>query len=197
MKDMTISANINAKDPTSQAWADLAGIVASIGCAIHCAAMPLVLAYLPTLGLSWLADEGFHQTMAVVCFLLAAASFLPGFQRHKSVLPAILGGCGLLLLTVAAFGLEGSCCPTCSDQQAILAESQPCGEAACQLCETVAKEIAPEPTEEGLDAPYLALLTPLGGVMLVVGHIANHRKNCLCGSDKCCLEVDVTEPQES
>ena len=44
-----------------RAWADWAGMIASIGCAIHCAAMPLVLAYLPTLGLSWLADEVFHK----------------------------------------------------------------------------------------------------------------------------------------
>ena len=40
--------------------ADWTGMVASIGCAIHCAAMPHVLAYLPALGLTWLADEGFY-----------------------------------------------------------------------------------------------------------------------------------------
>ena len=35
--------------PAHGSWADRAGMIASIGCAIHCAAMPLVLAYLPAL----------------------------------------------------------------------------------------------------------------------------------------------------
>ena len=38
-------------------WSDWLGVIAAIGCAIHCAAMPLIIAYLPALGLSFLADE--------------------------------------------------------------------------------------------------------------------------------------------
>ncbi|MEZ6100979.1 MAG: MerC domain-containing protein [Pirellulaceae bacterium] len=77
--------------PPSSTWADRAGMVASIGCAIHCAAMPLVLAYLPALGLTWLSDEGFHKWMAAICFGLAAAAFVPGWRKHRSFLPAIWG----------------------------------------------------------------------------------------------------------
>ncbi|MEM0925351.1 MAG: MerC domain-containing protein, partial [Planctomycetota bacterium] len=40
-------------------WSDWIGMIASIGCAIHCAAMPFVIAYLPSLGLSFLSDESF------------------------------------------------------------------------------------------------------------------------------------------
>ena len=58
-----------------RAWADWAGMLASIGCAIHCAAMPLVIGYLPLLGIGWLADESFHQVMTGICFVLAAAAF--------------------------------------------------------------------------------------------------------------------------
>ena len=47
-------------------WTDFAGIAASLGCAIHCAAMPFVIGYLPNLGLTWMAREGFHQWTAVV-----------------------------------------------------------------------------------------------------------------------------------
>ncbi|MEM6364443.1 MAG: MerC domain-containing protein, partial [Planctomycetota bacterium] len=52
-------------------WKDFVGVVASIACAIHCAAMPFVIAYLPAMGLSFLADEAFHKWMAVACFAIA------------------------------------------------------------------------------------------------------------------------------
>ena len=45
-------------------WTDRMGMLASIGCAIHCAAMPFVIGYLPSLGLTWMAGEGFHRWMA-------------------------------------------------------------------------------------------------------------------------------------
>ena len=51
-------------------WRDWVGITASVGCAIHCAAMPFVIAYLPAFGLSFLADEAFHKWMALICCLL-------------------------------------------------------------------------------------------------------------------------------
>ena len=39
----------------SNIWTDLIGVVASIACAIHCAAMPFIVGFLPAMGLSfWL-----------------------------------------------------------------------------------------------------------------------------------------------
>lgn len=157
------------------AVADWAGMVASIGCAIHCAAMPLVLAYLPSLGLGWLADEGFHRWMAVICFALAAAAFVPGWRKHRSFLPAIWGGIGLLLLTTAAFGMEESCC------------------ASCATCEHVTS--AAETNIEGTSTTASSLsfawitpfVTPLGGLLLVLGHVVNHNKSCRCQGQSCCL----------
>ena len=55
--------------PRWVAWTDGLGMLASIGCAIHCAAMPFVIAYLPALGQSFLAGESFHQAMAISCFI--------------------------------------------------------------------------------------------------------------------------------
>ena len=55
-------------DSSTSTWKDWLGIVASVGCAIHCAAMPFVFAYLPALGLSFLADEAFHKWMALFAF---------------------------------------------------------------------------------------------------------------------------------
>lgn len=106
-------------------WSDRVGIIASVGCAIHCAAMPFVIAWLPALGLSFLAEEGFHQWMAVLCFGLALAAFVPGWRSHRRLLPAVIGATGLILITGAAFGLEGDCCAACQDAQsaAVAAES--------------------------------------------------------------------------
>ena len=119
-------------------WRDSLGIVASIACAIHCAAMPFVIAYLPALGLSFLADEGFHKWMALACFLIAIAAFLPGFRKHKNLGPISMGAVGLVLITFAAFGLEGECCPSCEDAAAVAAsgDDQACDQ--CDDCQTMA-----------------------------------------------------------
>jgi hypothetical protein len=143
-------------------------MAASIGCAIHCALMPLVFAYLPMLGLGWLADEGFHRYMAVICFALAMAAFVPGWKKHGSFLPLVWGVAGLILINYAAFGLEEGCCSAC-------AGNVPCG---------VPMETTSVATAAFAGFP-LPLLTPLGGILLVVGHVVNHGKRCQC---QCCHE---------
>ena len=189
------SATVSVSNPLLRsAWADWAGMIASIGCAIHCAAMPLVLAYLPTLGLGWLAGEGFHQWMAVICFGLAAAAFVPGWRKHGSIIPAMWGAAGLFLLTSAAFGLEGSCCPSCAPGDTStevtstenIATANDDGCAFCESCETT-EETTKVASSSAL-APFAGFITPFGGVLLVVGHIANHLKSCKCRGNNCCLD---------
>lgn len=92
---------------------DWLGMVASVACAIHCAAMPFVIGFLPMLGISFLADEVFHQVMVFVCLGLAGVSFVPGFRKHRRYMPVALGGLGLALIASAAFFLEGECCAAC------------------------------------------------------------------------------------
>ena len=94
-------------------WGDWLGITASIGCAIHCAAMPLVFAYLPAFGLSFLADPAFHKWMVLICFLIAIAAFVPGIRRHGNWLPVSVASFGLAFITVAAFGFAGFGCASC------------------------------------------------------------------------------------
>ncbi len=176
--------------PVRGGWADWAGMVASIGCAVHCAAMPLVLAYLPALGLGWVASQGFQRWMAVVCFGLAAAAFVPGWRKHRSFAPAIWGGFGLLLLTTAAFGLEDGCCSLCTseDQTASAAVGSGCG--GC--CERGDLETPPNATLSV--ASLTPFVTPLGGLFLVVGHIVNHINSCRCRGVVCCLtDNDATQ----
>lgn len=181
-------------------WADWTGLAASIACGIHCAAMPLLLSYLPSFGLSWLAHEGFHQWMTILCFIFAASAFIPGWRKHKSLVPAFSGLIGITLLSLSAFVFGDECCAQTTGSP--LAQNAACTDAACTdaACTDAACTDAACGKQEAGEAmnvetsfqfaTFTNWLSPLGGLFLVIGHIANHRKNCTCSSGHCCLESE-------
>ena len=178
-------------------WADWTGLAASIACGIHCAAMPLLLSYLPSFGLSWLAHEGFHQWMTVFCFVFAASAFVPGWRKHKSLVPAFSGVIGITLLSLSAFVFGDECCAAATGSQ--LAQNAACTDAACTDAACTDAACSEQKSGQATDiqksfqfASFTNWLSPLGGFFLVIGHIANHRKNCTCSSGHCCLETDHT-----
>ena len=180
-------------------WADWTGLAASIACGIHCAAMPLLLSYLPSFGLSWLAHEGFHQWMTVACFLFAAAAFVPGWRKHKSLVPAFSGVIGITLLSLSAFVFGDECCAAAAQNQG--SQSAACTDAACTACSEEEIGQSPEVSTQYQFATFTNWLSPLGGLFLVIGHIANHRKNCTCSSGHCCLDGEqslkqLTKPEK-
>ena len=204
-------------------WADWTGLAASIACGIHCAAMPLLLSYLPSFGLSWLAHEGFHQWMTVACFLFAAAAFVPGWRKHKSLVPAFSGVIGITLLSLSAFVFGDECCAAAAQNQgsqsaactdaacadaactdaactdaacadAACADAA-CADAACTACSEEEIGQSPEVSTQYQFATFTNWLSPLGGLFLVIGHIANHRKNCTCSSGHCCLDGEQSLKQ--
>lgn len=181
---MDVASTITSESRLS----DQAGIIASLACAVHCAAMPLVLGYLPMLGLDWLADESFHRVMALVCFALAVSAFVPGWRRHRSFVPAAIGAAGLSLIGTAAFALEGECCPTCAPETTAAAST--CGDDSCTACPEQVESATAAQTDPltlaGIGTWAIPLVTPLGGGLLVAGHLVNHRKSCGCGADHCC-----------
>ncbi len=181
-------------------WADWTGLAASIACGIHCAAMPLLLSYLPSFGLSWLAHEGFHQWMTVLCFIFAASAFVPGWRKHKSLVPAFSGVIGITLLSLSAFVFGDECCAAATESQ--LAQNAACTDAACTDAACTDAACSEQKSGQATDiqksfqfASFTNWLSPLGGLFLVIGHIANHRKNCTCSSGHCCLESDHTSRQ--
>jgi len=182
---------------------DWLGMVASIGCAIHCAAMPFIIASLPTWGLSFLADEAFHKWMALICIMIAIAAFIPGWRKHRRMLPAAVGGIGLALISLAAFGLAGQCCPGCESINTESSEHGGIAEAGCNdsCCEQCDKAIAVEAdrlvgNSVGIgQVPSTSLLvsiapwlTPVGAIILVIAHLLNRRFGYLCG---CCLNPSL------
>ncbi|TCO40848.1 MerC mercury resistance protein [Dokdonella fugitiva] len=64
-------------------FADRFGATASFACALHCAALPLLLAILPALGLGFLADHAFERAFIAFASALALASLAFGFRRHR------------------------------------------------------------------------------------------------------------------
>ena len=196
---LTAMQTENTAHSSTSSWRDWVGIVASIGCAIHCAAMPFVIAYLPMLGLSFLADEAFHKWMALVCFLIAIAAFVPGVRKHGNWTPISIGALGIVLITFAAFGLAGECCASCdattlgTDPSSAIAAESTCS--SCDQCtqctaQTATAVVAPvaelnslTPDKKDLLATLAPWITPLGGMLLVSAHLLNRRSGCQCG---CC-----------
>ena len=188
------SAVPSASTTTRAAMSDWVGVLASVGCAIHCAAMPFVVSFLPMLGLSFLADESFHQVMMVVCLLIAVATFVPGRRRHRRWMPIAIASVGLTLIATAAFAFEGECCATCapvagraSIEDGELVATQTTAfyaDACCEHCVVV--EQAEPPTIAAVTLPatssWLWLITPLGGMLLVTAHLTNRYFVCRCGS---------------
>lgn len=172
--------------PANTAWRDWVGIVASVGCAIHCAAMPFVISLLPAFGLSFLADESFHKWMALACFVIALVAFIPGWRKHRRVLPAVIALVGITVITSAAFGMTGDCCAACD---ASVVAASPI-EACCEHCISDTAQSQPNSSPSTSNASVLSIpawlvpwVTPLGGLFLVCGHLLNRRYGCLCG---CC-----------
>lgn len=64
-------------------YADRFGATASFVCALHCAALPLVIAVLPALGLGFLADHAIERAFVAFASVLALASLAIGFRRHR------------------------------------------------------------------------------------------------------------------
>ncbi|WP_395680964.1 MerC domain-containing protein [Dokdonella sp.] len=65
--------------------ADRFGATASFLCALHCAALPLLMAVLPALGLGFLANHEFERAFIAFASVLALASLAIGFRRHRRV----------------------------------------------------------------------------------------------------------------
>jgi len=79
---------------------DRAGACLSVACAVHCMAMPLVVAFLPAMGLAILADERTELILVLSSVLLAATSLCWGFRIHRrfTAMGVLLVGVVLLIL---------------------------------------------------------------------------------------------------
>lgn len=165
---------------------DWLGVFASILCAIHCAAMPFIISYLPALGLTFLANELFHKVMVFVCFSIAIYAFIPGLLRHRKWAPVTFGTVGLMFITVAAFAVEDDCCTPLGEGGVVL----DCCATDCDADNTDDSAFLADTTTDNETtsiqdflSQFALWITPLGGAFLVLGHLLNKRFGHAC---HCC-----------
>ena len=168
-------------------WKDRLGIIASVTCAIHCAATPILLAFLPALKLTeWMASPRFHQIAAVVCVGMVSIAIWPAFRRFRDYRVLWLSSAGLGLLIAAAFVLPDECCSQAvagtvtadphagHNHPATGTHSHDHATHAHSATVSTASIISPD-----LLASLQPWMTPIGGLMLVVAHCLNlHRVSC-------------------
>ncbi len=181
-------------------WKDRIGIVASVVCAIHCAATPILLACLPALTFTeWMASPRFHQIAAIVCVAMVSLAIWPAFRKFRDYRVLSLSTAGLGLLITAAFVLPDECCSHSLSSNAPAdphaghdhsghdhsghshASLPPAsnqvssGESHTHLASVVSPELV------ALIQPWM---TPLGGLLLVVAHGLNLRRR-MCTNSRC------------
>ena len=77
---------------------DQAGATASLMCAVHCAVMPLVITFLPLVGLAFLSDPRLEWVLFAVSAAIGITSLRLGFLEHRSwrALAVLIIGLGTL-----------------------------------------------------------------------------------------------------
>lgn len=85
----------------NQIWLDKLSIGASTACAIHCAAMPAILALFPTLSFLPSDDHAFHEALVWLIVPMSLLAAFLGCSKHKDkmVLFGIISGLALLVGT--------------------------------------------------------------------------------------------------
>lgn len=83
--------------------ADKVGFAASFVCAVHCALLPLAVAFLPAVGLNVGGWLDFDQAFVVFASLLGGTTLAMGYRRHRAFHAWALLLPGLALVWVASF----------------------------------------------------------------------------------------------
>lgn len=80
---------------------DRLAISLSTTCAVHCLFTPVLLAFVPALGASFLADEYFHFALLGLVLPVSGYALTLGCRRHRdlSVIGLGIGGLACLVLT--------------------------------------------------------------------------------------------------
>ena len=166
-----------ASEQTTCRTLDRAGIIASVGCAIHCMLAPALLVIAPSLG-GWWVHPGTHLAIAVFVLPVAASALWRGFGAHGKRWIIGVGALGMLLVVI------GVVLPWAAPSGASAATES----AACRdCCPTIVHNASTGASS--LRIPPASIVTILGGLALIIAHIGNLR--CACGR---CTTAAHTEP---
>lgn len=86
---------------------DGTAIAMSAACIVHCLFLPVLIALLPILGATALADQSFHILLLALIIPTSGLAFYLGCREHGGGAVLWLGGLGIGTLAVAAWlGVE-------------------------------------------------------------------------------------------
>ena len=80
---------------------DRYGMALSIGCAIHCAVLPIGMSLLTASGLAWIAGPQFEWAILACTFILGSWRLLKSFVRHRNPESLYLFVAGLIFFAAA------------------------------------------------------------------------------------------------
>jgi hypothetical protein len=87
------------KRPKLTSKLDRIGMTASTACAIHCAAVPLLITSLPLIGLGFLANPWVEWSMIALALVIGIASLgMSYFNIHRKPLPLLMLSTGFLVI---------------------------------------------------------------------------------------------------
>jgi len=93
----------------SNSFWDKTGATVSWVCAVHCLAMPLMISFLPLLGISFLAPEGIEYLIIGISIVIALISLLPAyFKQHRKIRSLLLFVSGICFVIFADILFEES-----------------------------------------------------------------------------------------
>ena len=156
-------------------WKDRLGIIASVVCAVHCAATPILIALLPALKITqWMISPRFHQVVAIGCVAMVMLAIWPAFRKYRDYGVLYLSSAGLALLIAAAFFMSDECCNLVLHENAVNS-SPPSNHTHTVIASVIGPEVL------SLIQPWM---TPLGGVLLVMAHSLNLRRR-VSNAERC------------
>ena len=146
---------------------DRTGIAASIFCAIHCAIAPILMLAAPAFGGIWTHPVS-HFAIAALVLPIAAFALRNGLRTHGRRWVAWLGGVGIVLVLIGA----------------LLPYFTSSGDSGCADCDLCCPSLVVDEATGStrLNIPPASIITLVGGIALVVAHIANLRCCSRCRS---------------
>jgi len=84
-----------------QTLTDRMAISLSFLCTLHCLALPVLLAVVPSLTALSLDDEAFHLWMLVAVVPISGFALAVGYRKHNSYPVLVIGSLGLLVMILA------------------------------------------------------------------------------------------------
>jgi len=179
-----VTATATTADTTGSAVTrvgDAAGIAASLLCAVHCLAAPIILLTLPAIAAAW-SHPAVHWILAAFVVPLALVVIVRGYRRHRRRLALVAASLGVALI-LAGLVLPGSGLAFSEAGLAIASPITPTTvgpelnpAAHSQTCTAPCCPSVVTDTQTGaasLNLHLAGVVTIVGSFLLVLGHALN------------------------